>query len=146
MMVKSVILPLSPNAAFELFTRSISAWWPAERRHTQDPASEIFLLETGRFYERAGDGREVELGRVRSWQSPNRIVLDFFVATGPERPTEVEITFSAQDGGTRLTVTHRPKPESEHLWTRWAPQYEQSWAIVLAAFARAAAQSVSSRC
>jgi uncharacterized protein YndB with AHSA1/START domain len=138
MMVKSVVLPLAPVAAFELFTRKVGEWWPADRRHTQDPKSEIFLLQDGRFYERARDGQEVELGRVRSWELPNRILLDFFIATGPEKPTEVEITFAAQEGGTRVTVTHRPKPDSEDLWAERAPRYERSWDVVLAALLQAA--------
>jgi hypothetical protein len=139
MMVKSVLLPLAPPAAFALFTQKITQWWPPDRRHTQDPASEIFLLPSGRFYERARDGREVELGCVRSWELPSRILLDFFVATGPDKPTEVEITFAARDGGTCVTVTHRPRPESEALWTERAPRYAQSWDIVLAALRHAAA-------
>jgi len=139
MMVKSVLLPLAPLAAFELFTQKIGQWWPAGRRHTQDPMSEIFLLQSGRFYERARDGHEVELGCVRSWEFPSRILLDFFIATGPEKPTEVEITFAAQEGGTRVTVIHKPKPGSEGLWTEWAPRYERSWDVVLVALSRAAA-------
>lgn len=139
MMIKSVVLPLAPLAAFELFTQRIGEWWPADRRHGQDPASEIFLLQSGRFYERARDGREVELGIVRSWEPPRRILLDFFIATGPEQPTEVEITFAGQEGGTRVTVTHGPKPDSEDLWTERAPRYQRSWEVVLAALSRAAA-------
>ena len=139
MMVKSVVLPLAPLAAFELFTKKISVWWPPDRRHTQDPASRIFLLESGRFYERTSDGHEVELGHVRSWELPNRILLDFFIATGPEKPTEVEITFAAKEGGTEVTVVHRPKPSSEELWMERAPRYERSWDVVLAALSRAAA-------
>jgi hypothetical protein len=141
MIVKSVVLPLAPVAAFELFTGKISEWWPADRRHTQDPSSEIFLLASGRFYERARDGHEVELGCVRAWELPSRIVLDFFPATGPDRPTEVEITFAAQEGGTRVTVAHGPKPVSQDLWTERAPRYARSWDAVLAALRRAANQS-----
>jgi uncharacterized protein YndB with AHSA1/START domain len=140
-MIKSVLLPLAPLAAFELFTQKIGEWWPADRRHTKDPASEIFLLQSGRFYERARDGHEVELGTVRSWELPHRILLDFFIATGPGKPTEVEITFLPQEGGTRVTVTHRSKPVSEDVWTERAPRYERSWDVVLAAFARAASAS-----
>jgi uncharacterized protein YndB with AHSA1/START domain len=139
MIVKSVLLPLAPRAAFELFTQKISVWWPADRRHTQDPASEIFLLQSGRFYERASDGREVELGHVRAWELPRRILFDFFIATGPEKPTEVEITFTADEGGTRVTVTHRPKPSSEALWNERAPRYARSWDVVLEALSQSAA-------
>ena len=139
MIVKSVLLPLAPAAAFELFTRSIDAWWPSGRRHMAAAASEIFLLESGRFYERARDGREMELGGVRSWEPPNRLLLDFFIATGPEKPTEVEIAFVASGAGTRVTVTHRPKPASAAMWTAQAPRYAPAWDDVLAALSRAAA-------
>ena len=139
MMVKSVMLPLAPRAAFELFTQRIGEWWPPARRHTRDPASEIFLLKSGRFYERARDGQEVELGHVRAWDLPRRILLDFFIATGPDHPTEVEITFTVHEGGTRVIVTHRPTLASADMWTDRAPTYARSWDTVLAALARAAA-------
>ena len=138
MIVKSVLLPLAPTAAFALFTQQISVWWPVDRRHTRDPHSDICLLETGRFYERARDGREIELGHVRSWNPPNHILLDFFIGTGPETPTEVEVTFVAQEAGTLVTVTHRPKPSSETLWTERAPRYARSWELVLVALGDAA--------
>jgi uncharacterized protein YndB with AHSA1/START domain len=140
MIEKSVVLPLGPAAAFDLFTQKISLWWPSERRHTKDPRSEIFLLASGRFYERARDGHEVELGSVRSWDRPQRILLDFFIATGPERPTEVEIVFSRRGLGTEVTVMHRSKPSSELLWSERAPVFVRSWEDVLSCLSRAAAR------
>src|SRR5262249_42763238 len=122
MIVKSVVLPLAPDAAFDLLTTKIGAWWPSDRRHTQDPGSEIIMLPSRRFYERSRDGRGVELGCVRSWYRRNRILLDFFVATGPETPTEVEIAFAAAEGGTQVTVTHGPKPSSQALWLERSPR------------------------
>ncbi len=133
MIVKSILLDLDLPAAFALFTDRISAWWPPERRHSGDPASAIFLLPSGRFYERASDGREVELGKVTAWDAPRRILLDFYIATGPDHPTEVEITFAPEANATRVTVTHRAKPASTHLWPERAPRYAASWQIVLAA-------------
>ena len=79
-------------------------------------------------------------GCVRAWEFPNRILLDFFIGSGPEHPTEVEIVFETQGEGAKLTLTHRPKPSSEALW--WGrPKYSVSWDIVLAALARAAGAS-----
>ncbi len=57
----------------------------------------------------------------------------------PEKPTEVEIAFAAEPGGTQVTVTHRPKPASAALWAERAPRYAASWDFVLAALSRAAA-------
>jgi uncharacterized protein YndB with AHSA1/START domain len=138
MIVKSVTLQLAPTAAFELFTQRINDWWPADRRHTQDPSSKIFMLASGRFYERTPDGHEVDLGHVRRWEPPGRILLDFFIATGREQPTKVEITFTAQKDGTQVTVIHRPTATSENLWAERAPRYGRSWDAVLAALILAA--------
>jgi hypothetical protein len=98
------------------------------------------MLRGGRFYERSRDGREVELGRVRAWDFPRQILLDFFVATGPENPTQVEIIFSAADGSTEVTVTHWPTPGNlAAAWDANAPRYSQCWDAVLTAFLHATA-------
>lgn len=78
MIDRSVLLPLLLDEAFALFTVQIGQWWPQDRRHLNDPHSQLFLLESGRFFERASNGTELDLGRVRLWQAPHRIVLDFF--------------------------------------------------------------------
>ena len=135
---KTVFLPLPPARAFALFTEEISQWWPEDRRHTKDPDSEIFLLAGGRFYERARDGHEVELGRVRVFEPARQLALDFYIGADPQHPTEVQVTFTAEDGGTRVVVDHRPTPASDEIWKLRAPAFERSWGIVLAAVAGAA--------
>lgn len=139
MMEKSVWLAVAPTEAFRLFTEEAGAWWPSDRRHTGDPHSDIRIdIATGRFTERARDGVEVELGRVREAVPPERLLIDFYVATGTDHPTEVEATFSAEGEGTRLTIRHRPKPESAGLWNERAPRYAESWDRVLTALQSAA--------
>jgi hypothetical protein len=136
MIVNSVLLQLNTRQAFQLFTSRINDWWPADRRHTKDPASTIFLLGSGRFFERAADGHEVDLGKVITWDEPLRILLDFYIATGPDHPTEVEIRFDPEGDATRITVIHRPKLESAHLWDQRSPRYAASWEAVLDALLR----------
>ncbi len=133
MIVKSIVLPLSPAAAFHLVTQRISEWWPSDRRLTGDRSSTIMMLCTGRFYERATDGREVELGKVRAWEPPNLILLDFYIGTGPGMPTELKITFDADGDGTNVTVTHGPKAGTLLMWPLMAPRFEQAWNAVSAA-------------
>ena len=133
MINKSVFLPLTLERAFELFTTQISRWWPADRRHLNDPNSELFLLESGRFYERAADGTELDLGHVRFWESPHRIVLDFFIGTDAAHPTEVDIRFAAEAGGSRVTVNHQSNETSAALWDKRVPVFGRSWDAVLSA-------------
>jgi hypothetical protein len=136
---KSVALACAPERAFELFTRHAGEWWPAERRHTKDPTSAITILETGRFYERSSAGQEVELGRVRVWDPPWRLVLDWYPGTDSDHPTEVTVTFEPVGPGTRMTLEHRPTASSEDLWNQRAPRYDASWELVLAALSARAA-------
>lgn len=136
MIVNSVLLAMDVAKAFAFVTTRISEWWPPERRHTGDKNSSIFLLASGRFYERASDGREVDLGKVTVWNEPHLIVLDFYIATGPDYPTEVEMRFETEGSQTRLTVIHRPKSESAHLWDERSARYATSWSIVLASLER----------
>ena len=138
---KSVVLGCGVADAFALFTEHAGAWWPEDRRHTRDPGSEIRILPGGRFYERSGDGHEVELGRVREFEPPERLVLDFYVGTSAAEPTEVIVTFRAEGAGTRVTVDHRALPASEAAWRQRAPVFERSWDAVLAAMALHAGRS-----
>jgi hypothetical protein len=138
MIRKSAFLSCTPAQAFALFTERASDWWPEATRHTHDPRSEIRMLADGRFWERAANGDEVELGRVTVWEPARRLVLDFYPGTDERHPTEVVITFSAQDTGTRVDVEHSPTPESADLWLTAAPRFERSWTLVLAALQEAA--------
>jgi hypothetical protein len=139
MIEKSVILACACERAFTLFTERASDWWPDLLRHTDDARSQITLLASGRFWERAADGREVELGRVTAWEPPSRLALDFYPGTGDLYPTEVVVRFSAEGDRTRVVVQHRPKAASADLWAAGAPRFERSWELMLEALEHAAA-------
>ena len=136
MITRTVLLAKPPAESFALFTERASDWWPADRRHTKDPNSVITLASTGRFSERSG-AHEVQLGKVRVWDPPRRLLLDWFPGTDAEHPTEVEITFTPEGDGTRVTVQHRPLPVSAALFEGRAPRYDASWEMVLAALVQA---------
>lgn len=131
MIDKSVILPCGPERAFELFTEQAGLWWPAARRHSKDPNSTIRMEATGRFYERSGDGSEVELGVVRQLEPGKRLLLDWYPGTGPNSPTRVEITFEPVDSGTKVTVRHDRGAADGDIFGRNAPAYDRSWDLVL---------------
>jgi uncharacterized protein YndB with AHSA1/START domain len=133
----TVVLGASQAAAFTLFTERISEWWPATHRLTRDPASRITLAADGTFQERATDGREVQMGRVRRWEPPHLLEFDFYLGTGPDEPTRVTVHFTPETPGTRVTVEHRPTPDSADLWDTRVARYQASWPVVLDALARA---------
>jgi Activator of Hsp90 ATPase homolog 1-like protein len=132
---KRVQLACDPLRAFEIFTEQASIWWPPARRHTGDADSAIAMLATGRFWERARDGHEVELGRVLEWRPGEQLVLDFYPGSDADHPTRVVVLFEARDGGTLVTVEHAPLPASEAIWSQRAAKFAQSWDILLPALA-----------
>jgi uncharacterized protein YndB with AHSA1/START domain len=135
---KTLLLPCPPDRAFALLTERAGEWWPPDRRHTKDPRSSIAIEPGGRFYERAADGAEVELGIVRVFEPPRRLVLDWYPGTGPSEPTHVEILLVAEGAGTRVTLTHRAGPLSADSYSKKAAAYERSWTLVLSAWLEAA--------
>ena len=113
---QSVLVPLAPDKAFELFTDRFSDWWPKDSHHIADAdAADVFLepREGGRWYERSEDGQECDWGRVLQVDRPNRILLawqltpQFDFDPDPAHGTEVEVTFDAEESGTRVTLEHR---------------------------------------
>ncbi len=138
MINKSVVLPCDAARAFVLFTDKIDGWWPESHRPLNDASSRVQLLESGRFCDLAADGQAVELGRVRVWEPPSRLVLDFYLGTGPARPTEVVVTFKPEGAGTRVVVEHRSTASSEEAWQKVMAIFDGSWTKVLAALGQAA--------
>jgi uncharacterized protein YndB with AHSA1/START domain len=112
----SVRVPLTPAEAFELFTARFGDWWPTDSHHISDAPTATAVLEPregGRWYERAEDGSECDWGYVREVDAPARLLLAWQLTPqwqfDPDRAqaTEVEVTFTAENGGTRVTLEHR---------------------------------------
>jgi uncharacterized protein YndB with AHSA1/START domain len=137
MIAKSVILRCDPARAFLLVTESAGQWWPAGRRHTDDENSAIRIEPAGRFFERASDGTEIDLGVVRIYEPATRLVLDWYPGTGPDNATRVEIRFEAVERGTRVTVVHDAGAAGTEAFSGNVAAYELSWDSVLAALAGA---------
>ncbi|MEQ1834260.1 MAG: SRPBCC domain-containing protein, partial [Candidatus Eisenbacteria bacterium] len=130
MIQRTVLLPCGREAAFDLFVGDIDAWWPQSRRHSGDVAARVVLDEASGLREQCSDGRAFPLGRVRVWQRPDRLELDFYPGTDPEHPTHVTVTFTAEIDGTRVTLEHRPTDASRDLWDSRAPRYVASWELL----------------
>lgn len=100
-----------PERVFEAFTAEIGQWWrpnalfrPTRRsggRLSMEPGVDGRLLETG------PDGEADEIGRVRVWEPPARLVLTWrptsFTA---EQETEVHVRFEPVEAVTRVVVEH----------------------------------------
>lgn len=103
----SVEVAVSPDLAFDVFTREIDSWY----RVDSDTLPDITRTAAIRFEPRVGgrlidlhdlaSGEGREIGRVTAWEPGRRLV--FIDNEG----TEVEVTFEPVDAGTHVTLTHR---------------------------------------
>ena len=102
----------SPARAFDVFTREIGLWWKPNLLFNFTPRSPGVLAfepgEGGRLVETLPSGKVFEIGRIRVWDPPARLVFGWRQATfAPGQDTEVEVRFEALGEETRVTVEHR---------------------------------------
>ena len=64
--------------------------------------------EGGRLIETRAGGKVFEIGRIRAWEPPRRLVFSWRQANfPPDLHTEVEVGFEAVGEETRVSVEHR---------------------------------------
>jgi uncharacterized protein YndB with AHSA1/START domain len=101
----------SPDRAFDVFTREIGAWWRPNALFAftpRDPGQLAFEPGAGgRLIETLASGKVFEIGKIRAWEPPKRLVFGWRQATfAPDQDTEVEVRFEPVGEETRVTVEH----------------------------------------
>jgi uncharacterized protein YndB with AHSA1/START domain len=113
---RSVTVQAPPERAFEVFTAGFSTWWPLESHHiAPTPAVEAVIEPNtgGRWFERDADGNQCDWGYVLAFEPPHRLLLSWHLTPeytfdpDPANALEVEVTFTAADGGTLVELEHR---------------------------------------
>ena len=111
--VVSVLVEVPPDEAFRVFSEEIDAWWRRGLRYRLGKQRSVVHLEPklgGRLFEsfESPSGNQiVETGRVKLWQPPERLVLEWrAVNFAPSEWTEVDVAFQATASGTLVTVRH----------------------------------------
>ena len=135
----------SPARAFEVFTQEVTLWWRPNGLFQFTPRSPGVLAfepgEGGRFIETLANGQVFEIGRIRAWEPPSRLVFGWRQATfAPGQDTEVEVRFEAMGEETRVTVEHRgwDSVPAEHVARHHFPdaifllRHAEWWQVLLA--------------
>ena len=101
----------TPARTFAAFTQEIGAWWRPNALFAFTPRACGVLSfepgEGGRLIETRADGKVFEIGGIRVWAPPSRLVFGWRQASFAEgQDTEVEVRFEAVGDETRVTVEH----------------------------------------
>ena len=107
----SIRVAVTPERAFDVFTREIDQWWratPLFLFSSHSPGVLSFEQHLGgRLIERCDDGTQFEIGRILEWVPGERLAFTWRQASFAEdQMTEVEVRFDAIGDQTRVTVEH----------------------------------------
>lgn len=108
----SLRVKATPERAFAAFVGEIGAWWQANPLFAFTPRDPGVLAfepgESGRLTTTRANGKVFEIGKIRAWEPPHRLVFGWRQAAfTPDQDTEVEVRFEPVGEETRVTVEHR---------------------------------------
>ena len=146
---QTVTVRSDPERAFELFTEQIGTWWPVdaysravsefENEEVQVARLEFQARMGGRILEHTSDGRILPWAEVIAWHPPHSITMAWRPHSEPEPPTEVEVTFTPQDGGTLVELEQRGWERLSQAFREGLYEiYARGWITTLGRFAAAA--------
>ncbi|MEU4226505.1 SRPBCC domain-containing protein [Nonomuraea sp. NPDC026600] len=102
----AVIVPVDQATAFRVFTDEIDGWYVRGPHSWVDPSRAVGIrFEGGYLRELWSDGGHVDTGRILVWEPPRRLVWADLINDQGEM--EIEVAFSAVDGGTEVLLEHR---------------------------------------
>jgi uncharacterized protein YndB with AHSA1/START domain len=139
---QSVVVSVSPDRAFELFTSRMTEWWFTGEGIGPRPFKQLVLepRQGGRWFEVAEDGVETDWGEVLEWDRPARLVLAWRIDRSwkfdPALETSLELTFQAVDpGSTRVRLEHRNLERLGKSGRKTVETMREGWGKLLGRFA-----------
>jgi len=137
---KRVVVRCDPETAFRTWTELIDAWWPKGHSISGNPATRVILegFTGGRIFERTPEGVEHDWGKITSWEPPHHFAYQWYLGSGPDQPTHVDVHFTPQgDTGTIVDLHHEGPALIGELWSRNSARYDAAWEAVLPLYAAA---------
>ncbi len=145
---KEVVVGVSAEKAFRVFTDGINTWWPRSHHIGSSPLKRAIIepREGGRWYSESEDGTECDTGKVLVWDPPKRLVMTWQLTAAwkfdPEFITEVEVNFTADGPNrTKVVLEHRNLERYGAVAAAVRSQIgaETGWGLIIDNFVTAAA-------
>jgi uncharacterized protein YndB with AHSA1/START domain len=150
---RSVHVRCGPERAFHVFTALMGRWWPVDT-HSRSAVEfegqgvKVDRIEFqggvgGLVIEHMSDGNVLPWAEVLAWDPPRSFVLAWRPHPRPQPPTEVEVTFTPQAGGTLVELEHRGWERLTEDFRDLYASYAEGWIQTLRWFAAEADDDVT---
>nr|BFE59862.1 SRPBCC family protein [Dactylosporangium thailandense] len=111
---REIVVGVSAQRAFEVFTADMTSWWPARHHIGSAPIEEVVIEPRvgGRWYTRHQDGSQTSTGVVTAWEPPGRFEVTWQIGADwkyhDDLVTTIEVLFVAEaERRTRVRLEHR---------------------------------------
>ena len=147
---REIVVPVSAERAFAVFTADMTSWWPSEHHIGSAPIEEIVIEphEGGRWFTRHTDGSETSTGHVVAWEPGERLAVTWQIGADwryhVDLVTTIEVRFVAEASDrTRVVLEHRDLDAYGQDAEKMRDTFDQpgAWDATLSAFAGAFAAS-----
>jgi len=143
---KSIIVAVTPERAFTVFTQRADAWWPLEGKSMFKERARTLTYEPrvgGEVYETSVDGERGVWGRILAWSPPDSFRMTWHPGRDESTAQELEVRFVAVAGGTRVELEHRGWEKLLDQGPASRADYDGGWIAVLDALVDACARGIA---
>jgi uncharacterized protein YndB with AHSA1/START domain/uncharacterized protein YciI len=133
---REVLVDADPAAAFEIFTARLGRWWPLAAGFGVYRDGTV-AFAGGQIIERSADGQQAVWGTVTRWEPPDAVAFTWHPGHDAERASHVEVTFTAADQQTLVSLTHSGWEIFDDPAAARS-EYDQGWPAVLGQYAELA--------
>ena len=126
---REIVVEADPDTAFEAFTARIGRWWPVAE-HSVHGAGGSVELAGGQIVERSAAGETVIWGVVTTWDPPDQVAFTWHPGRGPDRASQVRVTFTEVGDQTRVCLEHSGWETFDNPAAARA-EYDEGWPRVL---------------
>jgi hypothetical protein len=126
---REILVDADPLTAFSVFTGAIGRWWPLAELSIYGSGATVAFVD-GVIVERSPQGEEAVWGTVTRWEPSAVVAFTWHPGRAPEGAGNVEVTFTAAESGTLVTLQHSGWDSYDDPLTARA-EYDRGWPKVL---------------
>jgi uncharacterized protein YndB with AHSA1/START domain len=135
---REVLVDADRTLAFAVFTQRIGAWWPVDVHSVHGAgATVVFDAEEvgGRLVESKAGADDAVWGTVTRWEPVDAVAFTWHPGQGPERASQVSVTFEDSGGKTLVRLEHTGWEAFGERAQEAREEYDHGWPVVLDAYA-----------